>query len=738
MDRLARLLPPVALVAAAAWWVFGWVEGHHGRLIPSYDIYGASYPNFLYAADAYRAGHGLLWNPYQNCGQPFLPATLLAPFYPLHVVFLVVGLDHGFLVVAFLHFVVAGMGTHLLGREMGLGRAAALTGALAFELCWPLTQVGGWQPDAIFGALAWLPCAMLFCERTIRSPARANALGLALVLTLSLLAGYPQMTMFIYQLILLRVGWELVVGGGRRVVAASGALAAGLALPVALAAVYLLPATGFAGQSIRNHALSVKEMSPGATMFTLESFRAALAQRSPLAFPGTIAFAALAPLGVASAATRRQAAFYALASVLFTLLAIDGPVLHLYLLLPVGRTFRLPGRFLWLATFCLSMLCALGAEALARERGAGRIRLPVLVVVGGACALAAMGGVVRGREIVLLAALTLLAALLASRAGARRPGAVAVWGVPLAVGVATVLASRLVLFAFGDGRTLLHADEAAYAVLRARMTPAERYYTVARAQRLGLTDKNASVFRVRSITDYDPQTSRRLAELEVLLRTNGLMQDINDYGLRFTRMPRNRRILDLLATRYLLVDPAVEAMPAELRDSLRVVAETGGVVVYENPQAFPRAFVAGDVRVEPDPARRLQALAFGDLDLRRTVVLESAPPRDAPIGTGATGSATIEDDRSEVVRLRVEASAPGFVVLTDQAYPGWTATVDGAARPILRADHAFRAVAVPAGTSRVVFTYRPVALWLGAGVSLATLTGLAALSVRRSWSARRP
>src|SRR5437763_374511 len=152
MDRLSRLLPPVLIVSVAAWWVFGWVDGHRGKLIPSYDIYGAFYPNFVYALQSARAGHGLLWNPFQNCGQPFLPATLLGPFYPLHVVFLLFGLDRGLSIVTCVHLVVAGVGTYLLCREIGLGCAAALTGALAFELCWPITQLAGWQPVTILGA----------------------------------------------------------------------------------------------------------------------------------------------------------------------------------------------------------------------------------------------------------------------------------------------------------------------------------------------------------------------------------------------------------------------------------------------------------------------------------------------------------------------------------------------------------------------------------------------------------
>jgi uncharacterized membrane protein YfhO len=63
-------------------------------------------------------------------------------------------------------------------------------------------------------------------------------------------------------------------------------------------------------------------------------------------------------------------------------------------------------------------------------------------------------------------------------------------------------------------------------------------------------------------------------------------------------------------------------------------------------------------------------------------------------------------------------------VLTDLAYPGWTARVDGAPAEILLADGSFRAVAVPAGSHRVEFRYRPISVYAGAAISAAALLGL--------------
>ena len=84
----------------------------------------------------------------------------------------------------------------------------------------------------------------------------------------------------------------------------------------------------------------------------------------------------------------------------------------------------------------------------------------------------------------------------------------------------------------------------------------------------------------------------------------------------------------------------------------------------------------------------------------------------------------IVEDQFEEVTLRVRASAEGFLVLTDQYYPGWEATVNGEATPIILANHAFRLIRVPEGRSRVVFRYRPDSVWIGALVSATTLLAL--------------
>jgi hypothetical protein len=118
-------------------------------------------------------------------------------------------------------------------------------------------------------------------------------------------------------------------------------------------------------------------------------------------------------------------------------------------------------------------------------------------------------------------------------------------------------------------------------------------------------------------------------------------------------------------------------------------------------------------------ARR--ALRDARVDPGRTVVLESEPaPNERPepaAEPAAVGTARVLRYEHERVEIATEAPGARFLVLSDTDYPGWRAFVDGREARIHRANFAFRAVAVPAGAHRVVFSYEPASVRRGAWLS---------------------
>jgi uncharacterized membrane protein YfhO len=83
----------------------------------------------------------------------------------------------------------------------------------------------------------------------------------------------------------------------------------------------------------------------------------------------------------------------------------------------------------------------------------------------------------------------------------------------------------------------------------------------------------------------------------------------------------------------------------------------------------------------------------------------------------------------------VTALGNGWLVVADaMQQPGWSVTVDGHPAPLVPADDAMVAVAVPTGTHHVAFTYRAPGQVTGAAL---TAVGLLVAIILMVWDRRR-
>lgn len=163
--------------------------------------------------------------------------------------------------------------------------------------------------------------------------------------------------------------------------------------------------------------------------------------------------------------------------------------------------------------------------------------------------------------------------------------------------------------------------------------------------------------------------------------------------------------LDFMNVRYVLTPPGMSLPEPRFR---RVFL--GDLAIYENTAALPRAWVVPRSVTLPERLEALAHVTAPGFDPRREVVLE-VPVGIEPAGEPRVpGSAVIERYEEDDVAIVTESASPAWLVLADTWYPGWKASVNGVAAPILRANANFRAVRIPAGRGTVVFSYRPAAV----------------------------
>lgn len=132
----------------------------------------------------------------------------------------------------------------------------------------------------------------------------------------------------------------------------------------------------------------------------------------------------------------------------------------------------------------------------------------------------------------------------------------------------------------------------------------------------------------------------------------------------------------------------------------------------------------------------LNAVDRGDRDPAKTVLLDREPNPLPQAGEEPLGTPEFVVDGLNEVVIRTEAPRPALLLLADTMAPGWQVTVDGDRVPLLTADLMLRAVALPAGTHDVRFTFTDPAIRRGlvlaaVGVILAAMMLAWPLGYRR-------
>ena len=112
-----------------------------------------------------------------------------------------------------------------------------------------------------------------------------------------------------------------------------------------------------------------------------------------------------------------------------------------------------------------------------------------------------------------------------------------------------------------------------------------------------------------------------------------------------------------------------------------------------------------------------------ETELKQTAVLEVEPDFEIQKCHQKRGAEIIDYQPNRVV-INLEAGCWSLLVLTDNFYPGWLATIDGETTKIYRTDYSFRGVVVPDGGHEVVFEYRPATFRWGLMIAYLALAGI--------------
>jgi len=720
---ISKIGPPVLLffIIIGFYWKltltsqFTWLE--------SPDMANQVMPWQNVQATAFHRGQFPAWDPYLWGGQSLIGQAQPGSAYPLNWILYSLPLKNGLIRRSYLHWYVAlihalaALFGYFLCRDLDRSRLASLIGGTAFALA---GEVGNTDWPQMLNGIIWAPLVLLFLFRAVRGrrPLLSAALS-GFFLGMAWLSGHHQVPIFLSYA---TAGvWLFFLFRGKRingnVLKLAGIFAVFLALTSAL---QVLPAYEY-GKLARRWVgdidpLGWKDAVPyiihrdhALNLFSIFGLIVPNSHAEVTPYVGFVILS-LAGLGIAlwwSDIRVRVLLALGLAGLFFSLGHQN--VFHgfLYAVLPLIEKARTPAMAFFLFNFGAAMLAAYGFDGLSAHPESGwPRRMGIWAVSAGALMMVLMLGVMMSKQlhmdfddrVVMVAMVALIVGTLILAHHKHSLGTTA-------LGVSCLM---LLLMDLGNvtGYGFAHRLEKNRALFLHQFSENLDILPWLKAQ--------PGQFRIEIDSREIPFNYGDWYGVDVY---GGYTASLPDHLIRLGFDSERSR--NLFATKYWISRAARDA------DQIEVHRFQSGLKAFESPGVFPRVWTVHQAFAILSESQISPIYDNPQFDPRRQAFFLGEAPKLSPCG-GEDQATLVHTDFNSVV-LQASMRCRGMVILSDNWFPGWYATVDSQPARIWEADTAIRGVEVPAGTHRIEMRYRPATVRLGAWMLVLSLAGLAAL-----------
>lgn len=660
-----------------------------------------------YLSDSLKQGRFPLWTPEIFAGFPFAANGESGLFYPLNfILFYLFSPATALSLYALFTFLLMGFSTFYFLKSLKLSSQASLLAALSFTFA--SGMVARIIHQDILGTIAYLPLTFLLTQKFFekRNPLLLIFLGFAL--SFQILNFNPQTTL------LSLVGFSLYFLFKAYTSSKKKQLPLNL---LALFFIYLLSLLLSAVQLVPGfQLLRLSERKTGVSLTTAAQFPFRPQElayflrptpfgdpslsnyHSPYPDPGIFwennAYTGLVALGLGIfaliflSAHKREVLFFSFLLIFSLLLALGKfTPLFFILRLPPFSFFRIPGRFVVLAMFSLSVLAAFGFEALTQKFLKKRSLLSLLL------------------------AAFILFDLFSFGLGYNPTYEAQKWlSPPKTAQILNEDKSFFRIYTIGD-------YEAYYTVYRQfqgwRQT-IEPYFNLREA----LSPNLNLIWGLNHAEGYLGLPPQRFTDWQNVLKEN-VKIDPQAGTVQLTSLAL--KMLKMKNVKYIISAFKLPGQDFILKDDVSFGNNQPSYFIFELQNPLPHAFIVHQAKKLPDSQQVWEEFAQKSFDPQETVFLEES-------FTTLPEDFIHEGDEAEVVSylpekviVKAKTKSPGFLVLTDAHLFGWQATVNNQPTRIYQADYLFRSVRLEPGEHEIIFTYQPSSLYLGAAISLSTL-----------------
>ena len=698
-----------------------------------------------------QTGHFPLWNPYLFGGMPYIGAMNGDIFYPPSLILRLLLRPDMFVTWAFIiHIFLCGWLTYLFLRTAGLGFTGALIGGLAYMMGGPISSYVSPGHDGKLYVSALMPLALMLLTYGMRDGRRWAWPTLALTVGLAILSPHPQLLQY---MLLASAAWALYlafwagpdVSPARPVaIRRLGFALIAVALGLMIGAIQFLPVAQYVQFSPRGAGGAATHGYDWASSWSMppeELINTYLPQFSGIldAYWGrnlihfhseylgavVLVLAGCAFIGT-PAERRRSVWFWLIVGVVAAFWSLGGatPFFYLvYYLVPGTKYFRAPSTIFFLTGFAVAALAGFGVENVMQR--AVRMRYAVIwIVVAAGIALLGVGGVLTTLSVGLaspqtadlaqanasavslgaarsLLCVVVIAGVLMLIRDDKLPARLAVWVIAVVV-AADLWSIEHLYWQFSPPAAVVYAPDSAVRYLEAQPQPGrvlslEGQGGAPRDPEIG--QGNAlMIHRIREALGYH---GNQIHRYDVLAGRDQNYQPLIG----------SPQIWRLLNVRYLLTNigslqmPGLTLVVGPTRD-----ASGSTVYLYRLPGDNPVAWTT-PVSVKAADDQTLATIADTRFDPTRAALYDTSAKVPAeqvqklPPPTGIAVTATRYDPGHMTFRLDKPAPAGASLIVSENYYPGWVATVDGKPATAARADYTLIGVPLPAGATAVDLTF---------------------------------
>lgn len=672
-----------------------------------------------------KRGELPLWNPYSFSGTPLLANVQSAPLYPLNVFFFILPFVTAWGLLVFLQPLLSSVFLYFYLRFFSVGKIAALVGALAFA--YGGFSIAWLEWNTVIQTLLWLPLILLAKEHLLRRWTVRWGLALFIAECSAILAGHLQVLFYVMVVSNVYLLVRIIQKSHRKNVGSwlisfvriyFPFLLLGIAI-FSVTSIFWWPVARFISYSAR-----AVDQSDWNHVGWFILWRHVLQFISPDFFgnPTTnnywsawnygefIGYVGIVPLLFAlysAVATRRGVVWFFVAlTILATVFAFDTPLARLPFLygIPFLSTSQ-PTRLIGIVMFGLSILAGFGLDWWLRSRKSTPLIVSISVValsfiVAWLFAWSTISDIyfgtpithaVASRNMVLPTGIFLLTAVLIL-SGIFFKKALRV--VALLLLVVTVAD----LFRFGWKFIPFSPAEWIYPTnpLLTHIQQDPSLFRVMATDGRELIANVSGAYQLQDVSGYDPLYLLSYNQF-VGAWTRG-KPDVTPGAFDRNLAPEDTEsiLTDLSGVKYVLTfGPSVSK-------KLRLVTSEGDTYLYENPQAFPRAFFALSVQKAENKKDEMEQMYELDQQLRSVAVSTQVIPLVSPLR-----------DATDMVRLlafsanhqtwETTATDQHLLVVTDPWYPTWKVSIDGKEQLLYNVDFLFRGVVIPKGKHRIEF-----------------------------------